>query len=52
MEIFINESNLRLSQEMDFMVSMLQSQTNRTIITAISGRVFAEIRNIVSSMSS
>ena len=51
-ETFTNEFNLRLSQEMDSMMSMVQNQTNRAISTAISERVIPEIQNIVSSMSS
>ena len=51
-EIFTNEFILRLSQEMDSMMSMVHNQINRTITTAISERVIPEIQNIVSSMSS
>ena len=51
-ETFSNEFNLRLSQEMDSMMSMVHNQINRAIITAISERVIPEIQNIVSSMSS
>ena len=47
-----NEINLRLSQEMDFMMSKVHAQTNRTIRSTISDRVIPEIRTIVSSMSS
>ena len=52
LETFSNEFNLRLSQEMDSMVSMMHSQINRAISNAITERVFPEIQNIVSSMSS
>ena len=51
-ETFSNEINLRLSQEMDSMLSMVHNQINRAISTAISERVIPEIQNIVSSMSS
>ena len=51
-ETFTNEFNLRLSQEMDSMMSMVHNQINRAISTAISERVIPEIQNIVSSMSS
>ena len=52
LETFSNEFNLRLSQEMDSMVSMMHSQINRAISNAIAERVIPEIQNIVSSMSS
>ena len=51
-ETFTNEFNLRLSQEMDSMMSMVDNQINRAISTAISERVIPEIQNIVSPMSS
>ena len=51
-ENFTSEFNLRLSQEMNSMLSMVHSQINRAINTAISERVIPEIQNIVSSMSS
>ena len=51
-EAFSNEFNLRLSQEMDSMMTMVHSQINRAISTAIAERVIPEIQNIVSSMSS
>ena len=51
-ETFTNEFNLRLSHEMDSMMSMVHNQINRAISTAISERVIPEIQNIVSSMSS
>ena len=51
-ENFTSEFNLRLSQEMDSMMSMVHSQINRAINTAISERVIPENQNIVSSMSS
>ena len=50
-ETFSNEFNLRLTQEMDSMMSMVHNQINRAISTAISERVIPEIQNIVSSMS-
>ena len=51
-ETLSNEFNLRLSQEMDSMMSMMHSQMNRAITTAIAERVIPENQNIVSSMSS
>ena len=52
METFTSEVNMRLSQEMDSMMSMMHSQINRANIAAISERVILEIQNMVSSMSS
>ena len=51
-EAFSNEFNLRLSQEMYSMMSIVHKQINRAISTVISERVIPEILNIVSSMSS
>ena len=51
-EALSNEFNLRLSQEMDSMMSMMHSQINRAITTAIAERVIPEIQNIANSMSS
>ena len=51
-ETFTNEFNLRLSQEIDSMMSMVHNQINRAISIAISERVIPEMQNIVSSMSS
>ena len=51
-ETFSNEFNLRLSPEMDSMMSMMHSQINRAITTAIAERVIPEIQNIANSMSS
>ena len=51
-ETFSNEFNLRLSQEMDSMMSMMHSQINRAITAAIAERVVPEIQNIANSMSS
>ena len=51
-ETFSNEFNLGLSQEMDSMMSMMHSQINRAITTAIAERVIPEIQNIANSMSS
>ena len=50
-ETFTNEVNLRLSQEMDSMMSMVHAQINRAFSSAISGKIIPEIRNIVSWMS-
>ena len=52
LETSSNEFNLRLSQEMDSMMAMMHSQTNRAISSTISDRVISEIKNIMSSMSS
>ena len=52
METFSNEYNLRLSQEMDSMMAVMHSQINRAISSTIFDRVFPEIKNIMSSMSS
>ena len=51
-ETFSNEFNLRLSQEMDSMMSMMHSQINRAITAAIAERVVPEIQNTANSMSS
>ena len=52
METFTNEINLRLSQETDSMMSMMQSQINRAISSAIAERVITEIQNMVRLLSS
>ena len=51
-ETFSNEFNLRLSQEMDSMMSRMHNQINRAITTAIAERVIPEIQKIANSMSS
>ena len=51
-EALSNEFNLRLSQEMDSMMSMMHSQMNRAVTTDIAERVIPEIQNIANSMSS
>ena len=51
-ETFSSEFNLRLFQEMDSMMSMMHSQINRSITTAIAESVIPEIQNIANSMSS
>ena len=51
-ETFSTEFNLRLSQEMDSMISMMHNQINRAITAAIAERVIPEIQNIANSMSS
>ena len=51
-ETFSNEFNLRLSQEMDSMMSMMHNRINRAVTAAINERVIPEIQNIASSMSS
>ena len=52
LQTFSNELNLRLSQDMDSMMSMMHGQINRDISNAITERVIPEIQNILSSMSS
>ena len=51
-ETFSNEFSLRMSQEMDSMMSMMHSQINRAITTAKAERVIPEIQNVAYSMSS
>ena len=51
-ETFSKEFNLRLSQEMDSMMSLKDSQMKRAITVAIDERVIPEIQNIANSMSS
>ena len=51
MEIFSNEMNMRLSQEMDSLMSMMHSQLNRAMSSAINDRVIPGIRNIMGSLS-
>ena len=51
-EALSNEFNLRLSQEMDSMMSMRHSQINSAITIAIAERVIPEIQNIAYSGSS
>ena len=51
-DTFSNEFNPRFSHEMDSMMSMMHSQINRAITTAIAERVIPEIQNIANSMSS
>ena len=51
-EAFSSEFNLRLSQEMNSMMSMMHSQINRAITTAIAERVIPEIQNIANSIHS
>ena len=51
-ETFSTEFNLRLSQEMDSMMSLMHSQINRAIAAAIVERVIPEIQIIANSMSS
>ena len=51
-ETFTNENTLRFSQEMNSMTSMMHSQMNREINSAIAETVIPEIQNLVSSLSS
>ena len=50
-EAFSNDFNLRLSQETESMMSMMHSQINRAISTAIAERVIPKIQIIANSMS-
>ena len=43
---------MRLSQEMDAMMSMMHSKINRAISSASSEKVIPDIQNIMTSMSS
>ena len=52
LETFTSELNIRISQEMDSMMSLMHSQINRAISTATTERVIPEIQNTVSSISS
>ena len=52
METFTCEFVIRLSQEMDSMMSMMHNQINRAISTAIAEKEIPEIQNIMISMSS
>ena len=52
METFSTEINVRLSQEMDSVMSMMHAKINKAISHTISDRVFAEIQNIMGSLSS
>ena len=52
MDTFTNDITLRLSQEMDSLMSMMHTQINRAISSAISERVIPEIQIIMSSISS
>ena len=52
METFTSEFNMRLSQEMDSMMSIMNTQINRAMSSAKAERVIPEIQCIVSSMSS
>ena len=51
-ETFTSEFNMRLSQKMEAMMSMIHTQINRALTSAIAERVIPEIQNIVSFMSS
>ena len=50
LETFTSEFNMRLSQEMDSMMSLMHNQINRAISTAITERIIPEIQNIMSSI--
>ena len=52
MEIFTSDFNMRLSQEMDSMMSMMHSQSNRAISSTKAERVIPDIQNSIRSMSS
>ena len=51
MEIFSDESNMGLSQEMDSLMSMMHFQTDRAISSAHSDRAIPEIQNILGLLS-
>ena len=51
MEIFSNEIKMRLSQEMDSLMSLMHSQVNRVRRSAINERVVLERQNILGSLS-
>ena len=48
MEVLSNEINMRLSQELDYLMSMMHSQINSS---AISDTVNPETQNIIVSLS-
>ena len=51
-EVFSKEFTLRLSHDMDLMMSRMHSKTNRAINTAIAERIIPEIQKYANSMSS
>ena len=51
MERFSNGTNMRVSQEMDSLMSVMHSQINRAISSAINDRVKLVLQNIMSSLS-
>ena len=46
-EIFSNEMNTRLSEEVDSIVSMVHSEINKIIRSAVGDRVIPEIQDMV-----
>ena len=52
MDIFANEIKLRLSQDLNSMMSMMHSHIIRTVSSAIAESVNPEIQNMVRSLSS
>ena len=52
MEMFSNEINMRLSQELDSLMSVMHFQINRAISAAINDRFIPEIQSIMGSLSS
>ena len=52
METFTNQINVSLSQEMDSMMSIMYSQFNSGISSAIAERVIPQTQNMVSSIFS
>ena len=52
MEILSNEISMRLSIEMDSLMSVMHSHMNRAIFAAISDRVILEIQNPIGTLSS
>ena len=51
METLSNEINMRFSHEMYSLMSMMHSQINRAINSAINDRIIPEIQNIMGSLS-
>ena len=52
METFSKGINMSLSQEIDSLMTVMHSQINRAISSAVSDRVIPEIQNIMGTLSS
>ena len=50
-EIFSNEINMKLSQGMNSLMNMMDSQIDRATSSALSDRVIPEIQNFMGSLS-